>query len=154
MKTIVAQMKKQERQKAGKNYTPSKHDTAPSTAINWKSPMFWPMIEMAAQQQVGKPNLTKLVEQLQWQDPHLKHFSHRQISEWRDKSVSAQFFKPFQTFNFQKWQAQSPRSLLLWMWNPLLPLYFYPLMSNHTKKNKERYHHWERLWYNITWYPP
>ena len=36
---------------------------------------------------------------------------------------------------------------------PLTPLYFYPFMSNHTKKNKERYRHWRRLWYNYARYP-
>ena len=49
--------------------------------------MFWPMIDMAARQQVGKPNLTKLVAQLQQQDPHFQYLSHRQIGEWRDKNV-------------------------------------------------------------------
>ena len=49
--------------------------------------MFWPIIDMAAKQQVGKPNLTKLVEQLRQQDPHFQLLSHRRISEWRDKSV-------------------------------------------------------------------
>jgi hypothetical protein len=33
-------MKKQEREKAGKDYAPSKCDIAPSTTINWKSPIF------------------------------------------------------------------------------------------------------------------
>ena len=36
---------------------------------------------------------------------------------------------------------------------PPTPLYFYPFMSNHTRKNKERYHHWRRLWYNYARYP-
>ena len=86
-KAIVAVMKKQNREKAGKNYTPSKRDAASNTAINWKSPMFWPMIDMAARRQVGKPNLSKLVEQLRQQDPRFNHLTHRRISEWRDKNV-------------------------------------------------------------------
>ena len=89
-KAIVAVMKKQKREKAGKNYTPSKRDTASNTTINWKSPMFWPMIDMAARQQVGKANLSKLVERLQQQDPRFKHLTHRRISEWRDKNVKDQ----------------------------------------------------------------
>ena len=36
---------------------------------------------------------------------------------------------------------------------PLTPLYFYLFMSNHTKKNKEQYRHWRRLWYNYARYP-
>ena len=36
---------------------------------------------------------------------------------------------------------------------PPTPLYFYPFMLNHTKKNKERYRHWRRLWYNYARYP-
>lgn len=76
--------------KAGKTYTPSKHDTDTPKTINWRSPTFWPAIEAAAQQQVGKPNLTKLLTQLRWQDPHFEHLNHQQISEWRDKSVKDQ----------------------------------------------------------------
>jgi len=49
--------------------------------------MYWPLIEMAAWKQVGKPNTTKLVDQLQQQDPHFKYLSHQRIGEWRDKSV-------------------------------------------------------------------
>ena len=64
-KAIMAEMKRQTKVKAGKPYKPSKCDVAPPKAINWKSPTYWPMIEMAAQQQIGKPNLSRLVEQLQ-----------------------------------------------------------------------------------------
>jgi len=49
--------------------------------------MFWPMIDMAARQQVGKPNHSKLVSQLQKQDPCFEHLSYRWIGEWRNKSV-------------------------------------------------------------------
>ena len=81
-------MKRQEKAKAGKVHTPSKRDVASHKTINWKSPTYWPIIEMAARQQVGKPNLSKLVSQLQKQDPHFMHLSHRRIGEWRDKSVT------------------------------------------------------------------
>jgi len=46
------------------------------------------MIEMAAWQQIGKPNLSKLVEQLQQQDSRFKYLTHQWISEWRDKSIT------------------------------------------------------------------
>ena len=49
--------------------------------------MFWPMIERAAQQQIGKPNHSKLIKQLQQQDPRFEHLSHQRIGKWRDKSV-------------------------------------------------------------------
>lgn len=42
---------------------------------------------MVAQQQVGKPNLTRLVTQLQQHDSRFTYLSHQRISEWRDKSV-------------------------------------------------------------------
>ena len=80
-------MKKEESEKTGKKYTLSKHDAAPHKAVNWKSPVFWPMIDMAAQQKVGKPNHSKLVNQLQQQDSRFEYLSHRRIGEWRDKSV-------------------------------------------------------------------
>ena len=86
-KAIITEMKRQQKEKADKVYTPSKRDLAPHQTINWKSPTYWPLIEMAAQNQVGKPNITKLVNQLQQQDPRFKYLSHRRIGEWRDKSV-------------------------------------------------------------------
>jgi hypothetical protein len=45
------------------------------------------MIEMAARKQVGKPNLTELVNQLRQQDNRFNYLTHRRISEWRNKSV-------------------------------------------------------------------
>ena len=83
----MTEMKRQESAKAGKPYKMTRRDIAPHATINWRSPTFWPMIEMAARQQVGKPNLSKLVDQLQQQDKRFNHLSHRRISEWRDKSV-------------------------------------------------------------------
>ena len=80
-------MKRQEKEKAGKPHTPSKRDTAPHKTINWKSPTFWPAIEAAARQQIGKPNHSKLVANLQDKDPRFAFLSHRRIGEWRDKSV-------------------------------------------------------------------
>ena len=47
--------------------------------------MFWPMIERVAQQQIGKPNHSKLIKQLQQQDPHFEHLSHQRIGEWREE---------------------------------------------------------------------
>lgn len=84
----MAEMKRREKKKAGKVYKPSKHDIAPHKIINWKSPMYWPAIERAARQQVGKPNLSELVSQLQQQDPSFQYLSYRRIGEWRDKSVT------------------------------------------------------------------
>src|ERR1700679_2791674 len=90
-KTIVAEMNRQESVKAGKAYKPSKRDEAPHKTINWRSPTFWPIIEMAARQQVGKPNHTKLVEQLRLYDPRFIHLSHQRIGKWRDKSIKDKF---------------------------------------------------------------
>ena len=86
-KAIIAEMKRQENVKAGKPHKSAKRDIAPHTTINWKSPLFWPIIDMAARQQVGKPNDSKLVNQLQQQDKRFNFLSHRRIGEWRDKSV-------------------------------------------------------------------
>ena len=46
------------------------------------------MIDAAAKKQVGKPNLSRLVQQLQQQDPRFTYLSHRWIGEWRDKSIT------------------------------------------------------------------
>lgn len=86
-KAIVAEIKKQEMIKAGKTYKSTKHDAALHKTINWKSPTFWPAIDLAARQQVGKPNASQLVDQLKQQDPQFDYLSHRRIGEWRDKSV-------------------------------------------------------------------
>ena len=86
-KAIVAEMKRYEKEKAGKVYVPSKHDAAPYKTINWMSPTFWPIIETAARQQIGKPNLSKLAAKLKEQDPRFEHFDYRRLSDWRDKSV-------------------------------------------------------------------
>ena len=67
-KAIMAEVKRRENVKAGKLHKPSKHNEAPYKTINWKSPTYWPTIEMAAWQQIGKPNLSKLVDQLRQQD--------------------------------------------------------------------------------------
>lgn len=80
-------MKRQQKEKAGKIYTPSKRDLAPHKTINWKSPTYWPLIEAAARKQVGKPNLSQLVNQLQQQDSRFEYLTHQRVSEWRDKSV-------------------------------------------------------------------
>ena len=51
-KAIMAEMKRQESVKAKKPYKPTKRDEASHTAINWRSPAFWPLIEMTARQQL------------------------------------------------------------------------------------------------------
>jgi biopolymer transport protein ExbD len=86
-KVIIAEIKRREQVKAGKPYKPSKRDEALQKTINWRSPTYWPMIEMAARKQVGKPNLTELVNQLRQQDNRFNYLTHRRISEWRNKSV-------------------------------------------------------------------
>ena len=60
-KATIATVKKEEREKAGKKYTLLKCDAAPHKAVNWKSPTFWPITDMAAQQQVRKPNHSELI---------------------------------------------------------------------------------------------
>lgn len=61
--------------------------------------MFWPMIERAAQQQIGKPNHSKLIKQLRQQDPRFEHLSHQRIGEWRDKSVKDRIVWSKETIN-------------------------------------------------------
>ena len=86
-KAILLEIKQREKEKAGKVHTLSKHDAASLKNINWKSPAYWPVIDAAARQQVGKPNLSALVKQLQRQHPHFYHLDHQRISEWRDRSI-------------------------------------------------------------------
>jgi hypothetical protein len=83
----MAEVKRQKATKAGKVYKPSKQESASPTHVNWKSPAFWPLIDQAAKQQVGKPNHSELVKRLTQQDPRFTHLSHRRIGEWRDLSV-------------------------------------------------------------------
>ena len=71
----------------------------------------------------------------------------------RTKLSARDFSNHFKTFIFPNWQARFSRSLRLSTRNPPYPLVFLPLTSNHTKKNKERYCHWRRLWYNYARYP-
>lgn len=86
-KAIMTEIRKREKAKAGKPYKPTKQESTPNTYINWKSPTFWPLIDQAAKRQIGKPNLSALVKQLQQQDSRFKHLSHRRIGEWRDSSI-------------------------------------------------------------------
>jgi uncharacterized Fe-S cluster-containing MiaB family protein len=86
-KAIMAEMKRRESLKAKKPHKATKLSEASHKTINWRSPTFWPIIEMVARQQVGKPNLTRLVDQLQQCDSRFTYLSHQRISEWRDKSV-------------------------------------------------------------------
>lgn len=80
-------MRQQKSARDNKPFKPTKRDQVPSKTINWHSPVFWPIIEMAARKQMGKPNLSKLVAGLQQQDPRFMHLSHQRVSEWRDRSV-------------------------------------------------------------------
>jgi hypothetical protein len=86
-RAIVAEMKRQKQEKAGKDYQPSKRDIAAHSTINWKSPTFWSMIQTAADEQRGKPNLSKLVDTLRQRDSRFGLLSHRRVGEWRDKTV-------------------------------------------------------------------
>ena len=86
-KAIVKGLKEQEAKKVGESYKPTKVESMPPTYINWKSPAFWPLIDWAAKQQVGKPNHSELIRTLQRLDPRFEHLSHRRIGEWRDMSV-------------------------------------------------------------------
>ncbi|KAF9791280.1 hypothetical protein BJ322DRAFT_1017812 [Thelephora terrestris] len=76
---ILTEVKRQESTKAGKTYKPTKQDEAPHKTTNWKSEIFWPMIETAAGQQIGKPNLTQLVSHLQQFDEGFEHLSHQWV---------------------------------------------------------------------------
>lgn len=87
-RAIVAELKRQEKEKAGKEYRPSKQDVAPHTTINWKSPVFWPIIERAALEQTGKPHIQNLLKTLKKIDPRFELLGHQRIGEWRDKSVN------------------------------------------------------------------
>jgi len=57
-----------------------------SQNINWKSPTFWPMIDQTVKEQVGKPNLSEIIQTLQSRDQQFQHLTHQQLSDWRDKT--------------------------------------------------------------------
>lgn len=44
------------------------------------------MIDSAVKMQIGKPNLSKVVEALQGKDKRFKHLTHQRLSDWRDKT--------------------------------------------------------------------
>ena len=60
-KLVVKTLKQKEKDNVGQIYKASKRDSAQSHNINWKSPTFWPMINKAAMEQVGKPNLSNII---------------------------------------------------------------------------------------------
>jgi len=95
----MAEVKRQERVKAGKVYKPTKKESTPYTHINWKPPAFWPLIDQAARQYIGKPNLTELIKQLWQQDDRSNHLKHQRISEWRDPSVKDRIVWSEKTLN-------------------------------------------------------
>ena len=83
---IVTALKCKEKEKAGQPYKPSKQSSKQSQNINWKSPTFWPMIDRAVKEQVGKPNLSEIIRTLQSRDKRFEHLTHQRLSEWRDKT--------------------------------------------------------------------
>jgi hypothetical protein len=95
----MAEVKRQEKEKVGKVFKPTKRESATHTYINWKSPSLWPLIDQAARQQVGKPNLTNIIKQLRQQDPRFNHLNHQRISEWRDASVKDKIVWSEKTLN-------------------------------------------------------
>jgi len=95
----MAEVKRQEKEKVGKVYKPTKRKSASHTYINWKSPSLWPLINQAARRQVGKPNLTNLIKQLRQQDLCFNHLNHQRISEWRDPSVKDRIVWSEKTLN-------------------------------------------------------
>lgn len=98
----MAEAKHQESLRAGKTHKPTKRDMAPLKTVNWKSPAFWPIIDAAARRQVGKPNITKLVKQLQEKDERFRHLTHQRVSEWRDKSVTTRIVWTAETLEMVK----------------------------------------------------
>ena len=86
-KAIVKGLKEQNAKKADKTYKPTKAESTPPGNVNWKSPAFWPLIDWAAKQQLGKPNHSELVRTLQRLDSRFELLTHRRIGEWRDMSV-------------------------------------------------------------------
>ena len=93
----MAEERWKEKEKLGKVYKATKRESTPHTY--WKSPSLWPLIDQTARQQVGKPNLTNLVKQLQKQDPRFNHLNHQRISEWRDPSVKDRIVWSEKTLN-------------------------------------------------------
>jgi len=61
---ITTALKQKKKEKTGQPYT-SKHDSTQSQNVNWKSPTFWPMIDQAVKEQIGKPNLSEIIQTLQ-----------------------------------------------------------------------------------------
>jgi len=55
-------------EKTGQPYTSSKCDSMHNQYINWKSPTFWPVIDQVVKEQIGKPNLSEIIQILQGQD--------------------------------------------------------------------------------------
>lgn len=85
-KLVVKTLKQKEKDNVGQIYKASKRDSAQSHNINWKSPTFWPMINKAAMEQVGKPNLSNIIRTLRDRDQRFQHLTHQRLSDWRDKT--------------------------------------------------------------------
>ena len=95
----MAEVKRQERVKAGKVHKPTQKESTPYTRISWTSPALWPLIDQAARRYIGKPNLTELVKRLRQQDDRFNHLKHQRISEWRDPSVKDRIVWSEKTLN-------------------------------------------------------
>jgi len=65
---IVTALKKRGKDHAGKPYKPSKCESVQSSNINWRSPIFWPIVDQAVREHVGTLNLASIVETLQQRD--------------------------------------------------------------------------------------
>jgi len=44
------------------------------------------MIDQAVKEQIGKPNLSDIIQILQSWDKWFQYLTHKQISDWRDKT--------------------------------------------------------------------
>ena len=94
---FVTTAKQKEKERAGKLYKQSKWDSAQSHYINWKSPTFWPMIDQAVKEQIGKPNLSEIIRVLRSRDKRFEHLTHQRLSDWRDKTKPNKFVWSEQT---------------------------------------------------------
>ena len=79
-------LKEKEKKKTGQPQKPSKRDSGQSQNVNWRSPTFWPMIDQVVKEQIGRPNLTEIIQILRSRDSRFKLLSHQRLSDWRDKN--------------------------------------------------------------------
>jgi hypothetical protein len=98
-KAVVTELKRRKVEKTGEVFKPTKQESTPPTYVNWKSPAFWPLIDWAAKQQVGRPNHSELIRHLQQLDGRFQYLSHRRIGEWRDMSIEDRIVWSQKTLN-------------------------------------------------------